>query len=143
VDKDSMLKRTALVFAVLLSLSACGNTSGTSTGTDAAKTNESVPSGAIASAEANAGIPSKPDAATTAAYIGALKAIDPDIVHGKDDRAVSHGRDQCGSVHSSPNDQAKLVDLANQRFTSPNHPNGFGKDKATRILEVVRKYLCP
>jgi hypothetical protein len=95
------------------------------------------------SAEAAAGIPPRPDAATKQSYITELVAIDPDIVHGKEDKAVNRGRDQCSSVKKWPNDQAKLVDLTQQRFTSPDHPEGFGPDKSAQILAVVRKYLCP
>ncbi len=97
----------------------------------------------IESAEAAAGIPPKPDAATKQSYITELVALDPDIVHGKEGKAVSRGRDQCSSVKEWPSDQAKLVDLTQQRFTSPDHPEGFGPDKSTQILAVVRKYLCP
>lgn len=97
----------------------------------------------IESAESAAGIPPKPDAATKQVYISELIAIDPDIVHGKEDKAVNRGRDQCSSVKEWPNDQAKLVDLTQKRFTSPDHPEGFGPDKSAQILTVVRKYLCP
>ncbi|MFE6049364.1 hypothetical protein ACFQ6N_01245 [Kitasatospora sp. NPDC056446] len=105
-----------------------------------------TPAGATAAAPAGAkpsGPPAKPDAATTAAYIAALTAIDPEIVSDKADRAVSRGRDQCTSVAEWPNDQAKLVDLANKRFTSSKHPEGFGAEKSARILAAVRKHICP
>lgn len=98
---------------------------------------------AIAPAEAAAGIPPKPDAATRQSYIAALTAIDPDIVHGKEDTAVSRGRDQCSSIKQWPNDQAKLVDLTQKRFTSPDHPDGFGPAESTRILAAVHEFLCP
>jgi hypothetical protein len=94
-------------------------------------------------AEAAVGIPPKPDAATQRAYLAALTAIDPDIVHGKEDTAVNRGRDQCSSVKEWPTDQPKLVDLTQQRFTSPGHPEGFGPAKSAQILAAVRKYLCP
>jgi hypothetical protein len=94
-------------------------------------------------AEAAAGIPPKPDAATQKAYIAVLTALDPDIVHGKEDTAVNRGRDQCSSVKEWPNDQTKLVDLTQKRFTSPGHPEGFGPAKSAQILAAVRKYLCP
>ncbi|TDV54183.1 hypothetical protein [Actinophytocola oryzae] len=97
----------------------------------------------IQSVEEAAGIPPKPDATTKQAYIAELVAIDPDIVHGKEDKAVSRGRDQCSSVKQWPNDQTKLVDLTEQRFTSPDHPEGFGPEKSAQMLAVVRKYLCP
>ncbi|MEU3574122.1 hypothetical protein AB0E96_37810 [Kitasatospora sp. NPDC036755] len=89
------------------------------------------------------GPPPKPDAATTAAYVAALTAIDPEIVDNKPDRVVSRGRDQCTSVSEWPKDQPKLVDLTNQRFTSAKHPGGFGSEKSTLILAAVRKYICP
>ncbi|MFE4515439.1 hypothetical protein ACFRMQ_14750 [Kitasatospora sp. NPDC056783] len=89
------------------------------------------------------GPPPKPDAATTAAYLAALTAIDPEIVGDKPDRAVSRGRDQCTSVSEWPTDQAKLVNVANQRFTSPKHPEGFGPEKSAKILAAVRKHICP
>ncbi len=128
---------TALAGTALLVLTAaCG---AQSTATSPSPT----PTFDIQSAEAEAGIPPKPDAATQQAYISALVAIDPDIVHGKEDKAVSRGRDQCSSVKQWPNDQTKLVDLTQQRFTSPDHPEGFGPDKSAQIIAVVRKYLCP
>ncbi|MGQ0776311.1 MAG: hypothetical protein ACT4NY_18105 [Pseudonocardiales bacterium] len=89
------------------------------------------------------GAPPKPDAATAAAYVADLEAIDPDIVHGKPDKAVSRGRDQCTSVAEWPDDQAKLVGLVQRRFISPDHPDGFGPEESARILSVVRQYLCP
>ncbi|MFD5724668.1 hypothetical protein ACFWMT_01015 [Streptomyces sp. NPDC058368] len=90
-----------------------------------------------------AGLPPKPNAATTAAYVKALDAIDTDIVHGKTEKAVDRGLNTCSSVKSSPNDQAKLIDLTNQRFSSPTHPQGHGPETAEKILSVVRKNLCP
>ncbi|WP_414944855.1 hypothetical protein [Amycolatopsis sp. cmx-11-32] len=89
------------------------------------------------------GVVPRPDADTTAAYIRELDAIDPDIAHGKPDKAVSRGRDQCSSVKDDPDDQARLVTLTNQRFTSPNHPKGHGTAVAEKILRVVRTHICP
>ncbi|MGA4544637.1 hypothetical protein ACPA54_32060 [Uniformispora flossi] len=89
------------------------------------------------------GVPPKPDAATQAKYIAALNAIDPAIVSGKEDKAVSRGRDQCTSIGQDPKDRAKLVGLANQRFTAPTHPDGFGAATAEKILDVVHQYICP
>ncbi|MGW1998541.1 hypothetical protein ACWCPW_51670, partial [Embleya sp. NPDC001921] len=85
----------------------------------------------------------KPDAATTAAYIADLDAIDPAIVDGKTDKAVSRGRDQCASVKATPDDKAKLVELTTKRFTGPANPDGFGPTKSEKILVAVRKHICP
>lgn len=92
---------------------------------------------------AAAGIPPEPDAVTRGAYIDALDAIDPDIVYDDQDKAVDRGRNLCSSVKQWPTDQAKLVGLAEQRFTSPDHPEGFGDAKAKQILAAVRQYICP
>ncbi|MER6825029.1 hypothetical protein ABT352_03480 [Streptosporangium sp. NPDC000563] len=96
-----------------------------------------------AAPEVATGIPPKPDAATQAKFIAALEAIDPDIVHGKEDKAVDRARNQCSSVKEFPDDQAKLVELTNQRFSSPDRPEGFGATKAAGILKAVRTHICP
>jgi hypothetical protein len=102
-----------------------------------------VPPEVMASHLSEAGIPPKPDAASSDAYIEALTAIDPDIVHGKPDKAISRGRNQCSSIKDHPSDQARLIQLAGVRFTSPNHPDGFGPIKSEKIVEAVRTHLCP
>lgn len=83
----------------------------------------------------------------TAAYIRDLDAIDLDIVHGEPDKAIDRGRNQCSSYDSTYDGKAptkaKLIELTNQRFTSPDHPEGFGRPTAERILNVVHKHLCP
>jgi hypothetical protein len=93
--------------------------------------------------ESAGSLPPKPDAATTAKYIAALIAINPEIVNGKDDKAVNRGRDECTSIAAWPTDREKLLDLANKRFISPNHPEGFGLATAARILDVVHTHICP
>ncbi len=135
--------------AVVLLVGGCGSESQNETTTSAASASTAVPSdGAVpsdvmSSIQAEAGIPPEPDPATWRKYINALNAIDPEIVNGKEEKAVDGGRDQCSSVKEFPDDQAKLVDLTNRRFLSPNHPDGFGKATAAKILAAVRKYICP
>ncbi|WP_052706622.1 hypothetical protein [Streptomyces rubellomurinus] len=94
-------------------------------------------------APADAGLPGKPDADRTAKLVAALNAIDPGIVGGKPDQAVDRARNQCQSMYQFPKDTAKLVDLANQRFTSPEHPQGFGPETAAKINDALRTTLCP
>ncbi|MGW2484955.1 DUF732 domain-containing protein [Streptomyces sp. NPDC001571] len=106
----------------------------------AAPSTPASPNKPLASAEAKNGIPPKPDAATQAKYIAALNSIDPAIVNGKEDRAVSRGRDTCGTVHSFPKDHAKVVDTTRQRFSGAKQ---FNTAQAEKILTAVQKHLCP
>ncbi|MBM7083591.1 hypothetical protein JQN84_13800 [Micromonospora sp. MMS20-R2-29] len=121
---------------MLVALAACGGEAGTETAP--------VAPAPTTSAAPQPGVPPVPDDATTTKYIAALKRIDPDIVGDKDDRTmVNRGRDQCTSIAEAPDDTARLIKLTNQRFTSPEHPDGFGTAKATKILAAVREYICP
>ncbi|MGA3562695.1 hypothetical protein [Melissospora conviva] len=127
----------ALILGVLAALTviACGGTSeDTAAGPDT--------SPAVDAAN-RPGWVGEPDAATTAAYVADLDAIDTDIVHGKADKAVSRGRSQCSSIYEFPKDRAKLVDYVEKRFISPDAPGGHGKAKSEKILNVVHKHLCP
>ena len=107
------------------------------------------PAGATAHASATvrakggAALPPRPDANGEAAYVRALTAIDPDIVHDKEDEAVDRGRDQCATIHDHPDDRERQIDAAMRRFTSPGHPDGFGRVKSTRIVDAVHTNLCP
>ncbi|MDN3056192.1 hypothetical protein PH213_16890 [Streptomyces sp. SRF1] len=135
---------TLTAVALAATLSACGSSDDDSEASAPKKTPAPSASAApAADAEAAAGIPPKPDAATQARYIRALNAIDPGIVDGDEDKAVSRGRDQCSTIHNFPKDAAKQADLANQRFTSPSHPEGFGMATAPRIVKAVHSNLCP
>jgi hypothetical protein len=98
----------------------------------------------MSSIAAAAGIPPKPDQATADAYLADLRAIEPLLVDADNpDKAINRGRDQCSSVAQHRDDQVKLIDLTNKRFTAPGHSDGFGPEVAERVLAVVRKHLCP
>ncbi|WP_416981056.1 hypothetical protein [Streptomyces sp. T028] len=90
-----------------------------------------------------AALPPRPDRDGEGAYVRALTAIDPDIVHDKEDQAVERGRDQCATIHDHPGDREKQIGAAMERFTSPGHPDGFGRVKSTRIVDAVHTNLCP
>ncbi|MFH9348879.1 hypothetical protein [Kitasatospora sp. NPDC017646] len=92
---------------------------------------------------ADAGLPAKPDADLTGKVVAALNAIDPAIVGGKPDQAVEQARKQCQAMYQFPKDKAKLVELADQHFTSPDHPQGFGPDTSAKINDALRATLCP
>ncbi|MFD5430673.1 hypothetical protein ACFWJ4_00645 [Kitasatospora sp. NPDC127067] len=91
----------------------------------------------------DAGLPAKPGTDLATKLVSALDAIDPAIVGGKPDQAVDRARNQCQSMYQFPKDKQKLVDLANQRFTSADHPQGFGPDTAAKINEALLATLCP
>lgn len=122
--------------------SAAGDTSGGSGATGGSGTaGGSAP--AKPAPPTDAGMPAKPDTDVTAKLVAALDAIDPAIVGGKPDQAVDRARTQCQSMYQFPKDKTKLVELADQRFTTPDHPQGFGPDKAAKINEALRTTLCP
>ncbi|MFF9625252.1 hypothetical protein [Streptomyces griseosporeus] len=96
-----------------------------------------------AGTRAAAPLPPRPDAHGEAAYVRALTAIDPDIVHDDEDGAVDRGRAQCRTIQAFPGDTDRQVADAERRFTSPGHPEGFGRAKAARIVDAVHTQLCP
>ncbi|MGW8365089.1 hypothetical protein ACWGK1_31615 [Streptomyces wedmorensis] len=145
------IKTTSLIATTTLAiaLTACGtadNPPATPSDKGGAEAATAIPTtlspDAKASARAAAGIPADPDTATAAAYIADLDAIDKDIVHGKEEKAISRGLNQCRSIKDGK-DRAKLIELTNSRFSSPNHPDGHGLTKAEKIIDVVHKRLCP
>ncbi|WP_448700583.1 DUF732 domain-containing protein [Streptomyces avidinii] len=75
-------------------------------------------------------------------YLATLNGIDPEIVNGKDDEAISRGRDQCTAMKDEK-DPTKRVAQVEQRFTGPGHPNGFGPTKSALILATVQANICP
>ncbi|MEV7559534.1 DUF732 domain-containing protein [Streptomyces sp. NPDC089795] len=97
---------------------------------------------APSSAAAAAGIPPSPAPDQRAIYLAALNTIDPEIVNGDDDKAVSRGLSQCQSMKDEK-DPTKRVESTNRRFTSPDHPDGFGPSKAAFVLAAVQTNLCP
>lgn len=90
-----------------------------------------------------AGLPAEPKAAQRQAFLEALNAIDTDIVHGKEDKAVSRGIDTCGLLKRFPGDESKQIDQTNKRWSSPTHPEGHGLNKAAKILDAAHKNICP
>ncbi|MGW0752948.1 DUF732 domain-containing protein [Streptomyces sp. NPDC002587] len=97
---------------------------------------------ALRSAASAAGIPPSPAPEQRAIYLAALNKIDPEIVNGKDDKAISRGLSQCQSMKDEK-DPTKRVESTNRRFIGPTHPDGFGPTKAAFILAAVQTNLCP
>lgn len=127
------------VTAVALTLTACGTD--TSDSDKPAATPSELTDEQRASIRAEAGLPNPTDEQKNA-FVAALNAIKADIVHGKPDKAVSRGINQCGSIKRGYDD-TKLVELANSRFSSPDAPEGHGLDIAKQINAAAHKHLCP
>ncbi|WP_267241714.1 DUF732 domain-containing protein [Streptomyces sp. PR69] len=129
--------------AALLALTGCGSQSGTDGSPDPeATTVETV--GKAPGSDATGIFPDPPTPAERQAYLDALDAIDPDIVHGKEDKAVSRGRSTCQTLTTDvPGGREALIDMTNTRFTSPAHPGGHGVATAEQILNAAHTHLCP
>ncbi|MGP3683370.1 DUF732 domain-containing protein [Streptomyces sp. IBSNAI002] len=93
-------------------------------------------------APSGAGIPPSPAPAQRTIYLATLNKIDPEIVNGNDEKAISRGLNQCQSMKDEK-DPTKRVESTNRRFIGPNHPEGFGPTKAAFILAAVQTNLCP
>lgn len=96
-----------------------------------------------AKAREAAGLPESPAPADRAAYIDGLNAIDPDIVHGEEDKAVSRGINACSGIKNFPGDRDKQVEMTGARFSSPDSPEGRDAATAGKILDLAHKYICP
>ncbi|MEW2415360.1 hypothetical protein AB0953_16815 [Streptomyces sp. NPDC046866] len=139
------LSLAALTAAAVLALAACGSDPKPAAPSDkpAAKPAPAAPQSADPeAARSAAGIPPSPAPAQRAAYLAALNKIDPEIVNGKEDKAVSRGLDQCQSMKGEK-DPAKRVAGAEKRFIGPTHPDGFGPAKSALIVAAVQVNLCP
>ncbi|OEJ30357.1 DUF732 domain-containing protein [Streptomyces subrutilus] len=135
--------------ALLLALTGCSDADADRPGMGdegKPKPTPSAPSSAPAAdpeaAPSAAGLPPSPAPAQRTIYLAALNGIDPEIVGGDDDRAISRGLNQCQSMKDEK-DPTKRVESTNRRFTSPNQPDGFGPTKAAFILAAVQTNLCP
>lgn len=106
-------------------------------------TAEGLTPDAKASIAAKLGYPPDPDAAQRAALIKALNAIDLDLAHGKEDKAVSRAMDTCRSLKDYPDDFAKQTDVAAKRWTSPTHPEGRTPAVAAETVKAARTTICP
>jgi hypothetical protein len=131
------------IVSVLTSLTGGGDSDKSGTGAPAKSSAPELTDEQRASIRADAGLPPTPNAADWAAYIKALDAIDPDIVHGKEDKAVSRGINTCSAFKRYPGDRPKQVDVTRQRFTSPTSPEGRGTATAEKILDATHKHICP
>ncbi|MCP8707448.1 hypothetical protein [Streptomyces sp. AC04842] len=130
-----------ILAALAITLTACSSTEEPAT-VDQSSQPPAVSDADKAKIREDLGYPPEPDAATAAAFIKALNAIDTDIVHGKDEKALSRGADTCRTIKDHP-ERAKQIEQTNKRWTSPTHPDGHGLATAEKILDAAHKHLCP
>ncbi|MEV6954190.1 hypothetical protein [Streptomyces sp. NPDC051183] len=135
---------TGIAAAALLALTGCSSDPEPADAAKASPSAVATPSASvdIEATRSSAGIPPSPPPAQRAAYLAALNKIDPEIVDGKDDKAVSRGLSQCQAMKDEQ-DVTKRVAQVESRFTGPNHPEGFGTTKSAGILVAVQANLCP
>ncbi len=95
-----------------------------------------------AKAREAAGLPS-PEPQPRADFLAALNALEPDLVHGKDDKAISRGLDTCSTLKRHPGDRSKQIETTAKRWTSPDHPEGRSLPMAEKVLDLSHKHLCP
>lgn len=131
----------AVLSSILVGCSSIEDSGSTGKAKSSGSANELTPQ-ERASIQAEVGIPPAPGPAIRSAYIADLTEINPDIVHGRPDLAVSRGRGQCASIKDGES-RERLLETTNDRFTSFDRPHGFGTAAAAKILNVVHQRLCP
>ncbi|MFD9080568.1 hypothetical protein ACFQ7B_10310 [Streptomyces erythrochromogenes] len=129
-----------LATAALLALAGCTSEPGADAKPTPVATVPTTPAGPGATEAA--GIPPAPTGDKRVIYLATLTGIDPEIVNGKEDTAISRGRDQCTAMKDEK-DPTKRIAQVEQRFIGPNHPNGFGPTKSALILATVQANICP
>ncbi|MBB2946520.1 hypothetical protein FB565_006288 [Actinoplanes lutulentus] len=132
---------TAVMAAGLLT--ACGSSGADDEAAQTPAADAVAAAEEIAEAEEAAAIPPKPDDETAAKYLAALEEIDPEILKREPERLIDRGREQCSTIKRFSGNPDKILQYANLRFTSPEHPNGFGDATANEINTVIVKHLCP
>ncbi|MGW9385392.1 hypothetical protein [Streptomyces globisporus] len=134
----------ALLAAALLALTACSPEDDKTAPAPAASTPaaqeqpaDDADSGESSDAERAAGIPDAPTGADRAAYLAAIKAVDPRIVEDEE-KAIDAGRNQCSSLTGGGD---KVDWLAAQRFGNDARPLTDAQGK--QLNAALRATLCP
>lgn len=127
--------------AALVALTACSSGGGddktVATPTGAVASTSAATNTATTTDKAVPGLPGKPSGPERAAYLAALKAVDPAIVSDPEG-AVADGRNQCTSLDGG----ARNPDhSAAERFGDATHPLTDTQGKAINL--ALRATLCP
>ncbi|MEU5451924.1 hypothetical protein [Streptomyces californicus] len=138
------MRRTTVLPAALLALTACSPEETESAPAPAASTPaakeqpaDDGESGESSDAEKTAGVPDTPTGTDRAAYLAAIKAVDPRIVEDEE-KAIDAGRNQCSSLAGGGN---KVDWLAAQRFGNNTRPLTDAQGK--QLNTALRATLCP
>lgn len=77
-------------------------------------------------------------------FLAELQAINSEILHEKSDEIlIDRAIRQCEDINKGQKTRQTLIQYVNYRFTTPNHPNGFGNSTSELILIAIEKYICP
>lgn len=132
------LAATAVAAAALLSLAACssgGNDDKAAPSSSATAPTTNAP--ATTAPTTTTSRPAAPNAAVRAAYLAALKAVDPSLA-ADPDQTVEVGRTQCAQLESDP----ETADhVAAQRFSTPGHPLTDAQGKLIDL--ALHSTICP
>lgn len=137
------MTRSRPMRAVLAAVFAISALNGCSSHTSGVALPHHTADAPAASLDAEAGLPPDIDPATAHAYITALESINPDIVHGDPEKALDRGRNLCSTITRVGTTEQQAIASADMRFTSPDHPEGFGEAVAAQIVQNTRTHLCP
>lgn len=126
----------ALSAAALLALTACSADDDVKADAKSTPAVSTTDTGKSSTAEKAAGIPDAPTGADRAAYLAAVKRVDPRIVEDED-KAIDAGRNQCASLAGS----TKPDWAAAQRFGNDARPLTDAQGK--QLNAVLRATMCP
>jgi peptidoglycan hydrolase-like protein with peptidoglycan-binding domain len=123
----------AITAALAVTLVGCASSDDDSKPT--ATKSSSEPSADVSAAEKAAGIPPEPDAATRAALIQVLKAINPALVTDED-KTIDNSRNQCATINGG----GKADQSAKARFSTSDHE--VTNAEAQAINAALKASLC-
>jgi hypothetical protein len=75
-------------------------------------------------------------------FQAALDSVDPNIVHGKLDKAISRAPDVCQAWKNCPDQPFRHAEVA-ARFSSPNRSNGWDATTVAAIAAAIERYIQP
>ncbi|RMB79953.1 hypothetical protein [Streptomyces shenzhenensis] len=130
------VRRTAVAATAALAFALVGCSSDNGQEDTAAKPSPSnTPSVSASATEEAAGIPPKPDAATSEVLLDVLKAINPALVKDED-KTIDNARNQCSTINGG----GKADQAAKDRFSTSDHE--VTDAEAAAINAALTASLC-